>query len=354
MTAAEEVLAVVQQRLQRERRAAGARRAAWGSVIVALLVAVVHLWIRPVSTSGALAAVALPWLLAALQSLATRPGRAECAQWADRHLDSRSGFATLQELSRSHAIAPTAAIAHLEAWLDETARRGLERLRQLPLATSLAKPLAAALVCVSLAVALLQIPTQPLAARHETAPVASMTAAERSEFIARPGVRPPDVASVTRAPDGDDARIDAEARRGGNPTATPPSRQQADSRDDSAMQPGEPPPGARTAAGATTTGREAGDSVDTGGDAGLVAPWQGDLVARLREIAATQTPPAGRAESTETAEYDAVAMSADALPAGTPAAGAAAPPPPATSTLLLGPAEQAYLRAYRADTGARR
>jgi hypothetical protein len=355
VAALEQVLAAVQQRLQRERRAAGARQAAWGSVVVALLAVLVHLWVRPIDMSGMLAAVALPWGLALLQSMATRPRPAECAQWADRHLGGQSGFVTLQELAAARATTPATAFAHLEAWLDDVARRGLARLDDVPLATSLARPLAAALVCASLAVALLQLPAPRPAASRAAPAGPSMAATEPSEAIARPGSRSPEVATASRATDGEDAQREAEPKSSNaSPTAARPSPQQAAARDDAAMQARDPPPGTGAAARAAATGREAGDSADAGGDAALVAPWQGDLVSRLREITSSQPPRAGRAEPTATAEYAATAAIPDALPDDTPPPTAAAEPPPAASSLTLGPAEQAYVRAYWTDTGAKR
>lgn len=355
MSAHEQVLTAVRQRLQRERRVALARQAAWGSAAVALLAVVVHLWVRPLATSWMLAVVALPWLLAALQAMASRPSLAACSEWADRHLGGQSGFVTLQELSARSDTSSPAAIAHLSAWLDGVARSRLARLQELPLATRLARPLAAAIVCVSLAVALLQIPTQPLAAPRVASPVASVTAPDGPESTARPDSPSRDDASASSTPGEENAPLgDERASRNGSPAAAQPSQQQAASGDDSAIQVHVSPPDAAAAARASSTGREAGDSVDAGDDAALTAPWQGELAARLREIASTQTPPAGRADPAETTEYAAATATADVLPDGVAPEAAAAVPPPAAPSLTLGPAEQAYVRAYSADTGAKR
>jgi len=353
VSALEQVLALVQRRLRRERWAVQARRAAWGSAVVALLAVVLHLWVRPVSTGGMLAVIALPWLLAALQSLAIRPDRAQCAQWADLHLGGQSGFVTLHELTDPQTTAPATAITHLEAWLDDVSRSALPRLQGMPIATNLARPLATAIVCALLAAALLQLPAQRLAAPHAVSAAESVAAADRSASAARPDPLSPDGTSVPRAPDEDALRLDTGSESSsGTSTATRPSQQQADSHDDSTKQVREPPSGTHAAAQASATGREAGDSADAGGDAALVAPWQESLVSQLREITAAQPPPAGRAEATEFAEYAATAGIPNMPPGVIPPEAAAADPPPATTTLKLGPAELGYVRAYWADTGA--
>lgn len=351
MAPLQRVLSAVQRRLHRQRLAGYARQAAWGSVVVALLGVLVHAWVRPLEVSALLVAIALPWALAGLQSLATRPTPAECAQWADRYLDGHSGYAALLEISGAQTATPTPAVAHLEAWLEDTADRSLATLDARPLGTDLAKPLLAALVCLALAVTLLQVPTKPLATRDAATPVASTSAAQRAESAARQAARRHDAASATRAVDARDASIGSERQQARpSPTAVVPPESMAAALEQPTLETRERPPGTPSGARDPATGREAGDSVDSGHDPTLVAPWPEHLVARLREISTTREPSAGRADASRSAEFS--ATDAGARPGGVPLAVAAAEPPRATPALRLGPAEQGYLRTYWADTGA--
>jgi len=348
------VLEAVRRRLDRERWARHARQAAWGCVVIALLAVLVHLWVRPLEVEQLLAAIALPWLLAALQSRLTRPTRAECAQWADQHLAGRSGYAALLEFADSPAATRAPAVAHLEAWLDEPARRSLATLDARPLETGLAKPLAAALVCSALAAALLQLPTHPLATPLVGRATGATAIADHRQSAAQPTPRSPRAEPAARA---EDARGKAMTTQQPGariaPTAAAPPPSQAASLERATEEVRDRPPGARSVARDTATGREAGDSADTGDDALLVAPSQESLVARLREISPARAPAAGRADPAQATDYASAGAAAGTSPASIPLAAPAADPPPATARLELGPAEQGYLRAYWADTGAR-
>ncbi|MCM2310283.1 MAG: hypothetical protein NDI84_02670 [Steroidobacteraceae bacterium] len=350
----QQLLASVQRHLLRERLAAAARYAAWGTVLVALVGVLLHLVVRPVSPLGLLAALGLPWLLALLQVITTRARPVECAAWADRHLGGRSAYATCLETAAVSRDKAAPAFAHLDAWIAQAAPTHLAQLAGRPFDANLRKPLSAALVCVALAMALLQLPTRAhppsgesdAAANASKAGATGQPAAERREGSERvastdaPGDR--DANSAPQEPRSDAARTPV--------VATDPA---AVATDDSPAATAETEVPAQAAARVNTTGREAGDNADTGDGTSLTAPWQGPLAARLRQVAGARDREEMRADPSRTADYAASAAVSSEAPAHAALTAAAANPPPAGTTSPLGPAEQAYLRAYFAtDTGA--
>jgi hypothetical protein len=345
------LLAGVQRHLLRDRLAAAARFAAWGTAGVAVLGALLHFVVRPVSPLGLLGALAMPWLVAVLQVITQRTRPVECAAWADRHLGGRSAYSTWLEMNATSRDATAPALAHLEAWLAESTPGRLAQLAAWPFDARLRKPLTAALVCSALALALLQLPARPLASGGESPQVeARPTATATSQ---RP-TAPTESGRTTGAGvgDEDDAGLAAlEQQRRDAPGADANAGDvSAETHDETGSV---PPDSAQSQATArvTATGREAGDSTDPGADTALTTPWQGELAAQLRQISGTRERDALRADATRAADYDessgrSVDTPADAVRA------AAATPPPARPALRLGPAEQAYLRAYFADSGA--
>lgn len=353
MSALQQLLARVQRHLLRERLAAAARYAAWGSAGVAALGVLLHLFVRPVSPLGLLAALGMPWLLALLQVITTRARRVECAAWADRHLGGRSAYSTWLEVSAASRDAAPPAIAHLESWLAESTPGRLAQLDTWPFDAKLRKPLSAALVCSALAVALLQLPARPRASGREAPQAAARPAAiDASQRPAgkpeNAGERPPDAGlGDTR-----NASLAApEQQRRAAPAKDASAGEDAAATDDGTRSNPEGPAQAQATARVTATGREAGDSPDTGTDAALTSPWQGELAARLRQVTGPRERDSLRADATRAADYDEQSgASGIALAQATDIA--AATPPPARPAPRLGPAEQAYLRAYFADPGA--
>lgn len=353
MSPLQQLLARVQRHLVRERLAAAARRAAWGSAGVAALGVLLHFLVRPVGLPGLLAALGLPWLLALLQVFTTRARPAECAAWADRHLEGRSAYSTWLELTATSRDAAVPAIAHLESWLAESTPRRLARLAARPFDARIRKPVAAALVCSALAIALLQLPARPLAGGREAPQAAAHST------VTDAGQRPagesddsvPRSAGTGRgdAPNADRAALEQRQRAASTQDAS--ASEDADATDARTNSTPEDPAGGHATVRTAATGREAGNSPDAGPDVALTAPWQGELTARLRQVTGTRERDALRADATRVADYDGRSIArgttnADALSA------AAATPPPARPTLRLGPAEQAYLRAYFAASGA--
>lgn len=345
------LLAGVQRHLRRERLAAAARFAAWGTAIAAVLGALLHVVVRPVSPPGLLAALATPWLVALLQVITQRARPAECAAWADRHLGGRSAYSTWLEMIATSRDAAAPALAHLEAWLAESTPGRLAQLAAWPFDARLRKPLAAALVCSALALALLQLPARPLASGGESPQVeARSTATGTSQ---RPAV-PTESARATDTGIRDESDTDLVAleqqRRDATAADTNASDAAAETDGDTSSAPRDSAQSQATAR-VTATGREAGDSPDPGADTALTTPWQGELATQLRQISGTRERDALRADATRAADYDQSSGASGDTPADAVRA-AAATPPPARPALRLGPAEQAYLRAYFADSGA--
>ena len=106
--------------------------------------------------------------------------------------------------------------------------------------------------------------------------------------------------------------------------------------------------GSRAASG----GREAGDSADTLEDTGFSPSWQGELARKvLSSTAAADNVPA-RADPSRAADYAAAPSPPDDTSAAARHSPAPAVPPEARPRVRLGPAEQAYVRAYFSGSGA--
>jgi hypothetical protein len=112
---------------------------------------------------------------------------------------------------------------------------------------------------------------------------------------------------------------------------------------------GDLPPDA-TAARAAPGGRDAGAGTDDTADAALSQAWQGEMATTLRTL---EVPPqaSSRTDQSLAADYESAATGGAVTGPGaefTPAAAA----PHARRKPSLGPAEQAYVRAYFAAPGA--
>jgi hypothetical protein len=105
--------------------------------------------------------------------------------------------------------------------------------------------------------------------------------------------------------------------------------------------------GSRAAAG----GREAGDSPDTVEDTGFSASWQGELARKVLSSAATADLVPARADPARAADYVAALRPPDDPSAVVRISPAPAVPPTARPRVRLGPAEQAYVRAYFSGSG---
>jgi hypothetical protein len=274
----------------------------------------------------------------------------ECAAWADRQLAGGCAYETLLEArgsARSHDAAP--ARQRLAQWIDETSPRNLAQLAATPHEARVLRPVAVALVAVLLAAALLLMPTQHHSIVASTSADTS-TPGSRAPSAARddaPGQREePDSHDPARdrssATSSDDAERSEDGRRAPSPGGAPADERETTAAGD--MQ------RAATATRAASGGRDAGAGTDDTSDAPLSQAWQGEMATTLRTLA--MPPPASSsADQSLAAEYESATADRTVTRPGaalTPAAAA----PQSRRKPSLGPAEQAYVRAYFAAPGA--
>jgi hypothetical protein len=344
------LLGAVRRWLRLDALAGAARSAAWLTVVVALVAALLHLLVRPVSVSSVALAVTITWGVALLRALATPIQARQCAAWADRHLAGACAYETFLE-ARGSALSHDAAPARqrLAQWIDEAVPRSMARLAATPHEARVLRPVAVALVAVLLATALLLMPAQDHSIVASTSadtstPGSRAPAAARDDTLgqrAEPGSHDParDRSSATSS---DDAERSEDGRRAPSPGGAP-----ADQRETTAAGDMER---AATATRGAPGGRDAGAGTDDTADATLSQAWQGEMATTLRTLA-VPPPASSHADQSLAADYESAATGGTVTGAGaafTPAAAA----PQSRRKPNLGPAEQAYVRAYFAAPGA--
>ena len=348
--AADGLLGSVRRRLRLQALVNAARSAAWLTVVIALVAVLLHLLVRPVSVVHVALAVAITWGAALLRALVTPIEDRQCAAWADRHLAGGCAYETFLEArgnTLSHDGAP--ARQRLSEWIDARAPSSLARLAAIPHEARLLRPVAVALVAALLATALLLMPAQDRS-------IAAGTSADASTRGPRAKVTARDETREQRAEgDSPDSARDRSSATNTNDEGRHDDGGQAASTDGAPEAAGElaaagdlPPdaPAARAAPG----GRDAGAGTDETTDAALSQAWQGELATTLRTLAA---PPqaASRADQSLAADFESATTDGTVLRPDAAFAPAAAAPQ-ARRKPSLGPAEQAYVRAYFAAPGA--
>jgi hypothetical protein len=274
----------------------------------------------------------------------------ECAAWADRHLAGGCAYETFLESRGSADLAQALpARQRLAQWIDEASPRNLARLAATPHEARVLRPAAVALVAALLATALLLMPTQDhsivasTSADTSTPGPRAQTMArdepreQRAEFDSRDAVR--DRSSATNSDDAD-RRDDGD--RASSPVGTLQDQPERTAAGD--------PERAATSKRAAPGGRDAGAGTDDTADAALSQAWQGEMATTLRTL---EVPPqaSSRTDQSLAADYESAATGGAVTGPGaefTPAAAA----PHARRKPSLGPAEQAYVRAYFAAPGA--
>jgi len=345
----------VRRRLRKQRLARALHVAAWATVAALIASSLVHWFLWPVSLTDVCAVAALPWVMAIGWAISRRSTADECAAWADRHLGGASAYATMLEMAEDrHAGRAEPALERLEQWVNEALPHSLAMLAARPLRTRLAKPLAAALVCTALTTALIQIPARhtPAAAAQSPRGAATPQASAAAVATTARDDRLPDVApEATIAGQPVTPRGAAQAREAlSNPGVT---QQRANAARTAGAAPLAAAPGAvATSSRAGSGGREAGDSSDTSADTGLSESWQGALAEKLLSSTAAVNGEPARADPTRAADYGPAPGPPDASSATALALPAPAVAPEAHATARLGPAEQEYVRAYFAGSGA--
>jgi hypothetical protein len=376
------LLEAVRRRLWWLQLGAAVRRAAWGTAGVALLAALVHAVLRPVSVEALAWTAALLWGASLAWAAGRRPNDAVCALWADRRLGGTSAFTTWLEMEAgTPTAAQAAAVRWLGHWATERVPASLRLLAQQPAPAHLFRPLLSMLACTALATLVLTLPQLAPAPAPPASASAASPGVEPVAALAQASGPAPQVSqieSALRAAKADaDAAADAEAEfgrgEGGRAPAAGPSRADDASptavTEPGAAPPSQTPPGraspagapaAAAAAGATgqtvgaSTGREAGDSPDLRAEVG-VSRAQGGTIPVQRSTSGLHDPASGRrADMDQQAQYD------DELHARAAAAGAegpapaAATPPAASDATRLTRTETSYVQAWMKASGRRR
>jgi hypothetical protein len=340
----------VRRRLRLQRLATALRRATWAAVAILVAMALLQLFVARFDVTVVLAATALPWLVGAGWTASGRITPAECAAWADRHLGGKSAYATLLETVGDQPPRPASpAVEALLQWVDAAVPRSQAMLHALPLRMRLAKPVMTLFVSGALTAILLQLPAPDTAAKWNMPAGAPVAQTEPDAHLATAPRDQP--AAETTEP-----TVAVQSSRGQAREAPPTAelvaaKAGADSVEKELALSTDPATGA-SGSRAASGGREAGDSPDTLDDAGFTPSWQGELARKvLSSTAAADNVPA-RADPSHAADYAAAPSPPDdssAVPLMSPAP---AVPPEARPRVRLGPAEQAYVRAYFSGSGA--
>ena len=347
--AADRVLGDVHRRLQLQRNADAMRRAAWLTFVVTGIAVTLHFLVRPVAPVEVVVAVVAVWSIAVVGARLPTIDRRECAAWADRHLDGACAFETYLERRDGPALPPGVEHQFADS-LEQLSRGAADRLRALPVASNLRRPLALAAVGLLLAVVLLQVPVQVRTAGREGVEprvTAAPPAASASPASPASGGDESPTRARPPAPEPNPATQGAMTRRrsatGGDPAGR--SDEAAVDRESASSN------GGATAKRPGTGGQEAGDTADTAENPSLSEAWTGAMAAQYRALAA---PPeaATRADPTLAATYSQDDASHTKAFAEETAHPAAAVPPPARHASSPGPAERAYVRAYQSLQGA--
>ena len=360
------LLDAVRRRLWWAQLAEGVRRASWASAALMLLAVAIHLTIHPVNFEALLVTAALLWTCLLAWAALLRPADADCALWADRHLNGASAYSTLLELrSSSHFTSSAQAAQWLERWAVARVPEGLRLLAQQRDAMRLWRPSLSMLVCAALAGFILTLSDvrvgatkSPGVATPTTLSEASAKNMERaapSELVSEiaAALRSRDVAEMAQRPGsgGTTAGESAgEHATSAAPTSEPRSTARERDTPDSSDAGQGPTVGAASAGSTTRTsggssGREAGDSPGDRGNAGASSVPRSTMSTRQREMS---TPPQGtnrQADMDELASFDEEAKRerATARPARAPLP---ATPPPAIETTRLSPTQAAYVQAW--------
>jgi len=341
----------VRRRLLLLRLATALRSATWAAAAILAALTLVHLFVARLDVTTVFAAAALPWLVAAGWIASQRIPPEQCAAWADRHLEGKSAYATLLETVGDQPATPASpAVERLLLWLEVAAPRSEAMLQARPLQMRLAKPVMAMCVSAALAAILLQIPTQDTASRLSTSAAPSMSQAELAAGVTTEPGKPPATGGTAataaargnrgparEAPTGAELAAATNAGEDSGQKALP-----------SSTAPATGASGSRAASG----GREAGDSADTLEDTGFSTAWQGELARQLLTAAAPADSAPTRADPARAGDYAAAPGPLDDPSAMARIVAAPAVSPEARPRVPVGPAEQAYIRAYFSGSGA--
>lgn len=358
------LLGQVRRRLRIQRLMRGLRTALRATAIVCVAAVPVHLWLHSLPVTAIVVALLIAWLVILAASARHPPTLADCADWADRHLDGASAYATAIEAAR--VPKPEESLEAL-AWLENGMRGRVEHSRRLlgslETGSRLGRPALVATVCLALALAVLQLPGRVGAGPSGAAgtPAAgengegARLGPERGEAALAKAMRE---AQQDEARDGPLRMAGREEDRAGarrvpgdpDPTAGLPATPQDDgpgAERSSAADRERPDGQAHAGEGA---GREAGGSPDRRSPAGSQDELAAGIEAIRRELSLDGGPEGRRADASAQASFTSGTTPAATGPAIAPAP---ARPPRATDRIGRGPADAAYVAAYFEARGSR-
>ena len=140
----------MRRHLWRQRAGDAVRVALWSTAALLLAAVALHLATRRVPAQPVWGLAALLWLLMLGRAALRMPSPAECALWADRHLQGQSAFSTW--LEARNAARSDAAGRRLTAWASAQAVQSRRLLAQRQVSMHLVRPLLVMLVSAALAV----------------------------------------------------------------------------------------------------------------------------------------------------------------------------------------------------------
>jgi hypothetical protein len=362
----------VRRRLWQGQFVAAARRALWGSAVLMLLAAVVHMAARRVHVDAVLSALVALWAMTLAWAGLRRPSDLVCALWADRHLGGASAFSTLLEMREGKAVSNDQAMRWLERWTEAKVPHSLLLLGGRHESARLSKPLLAMLVCTALATIVLTLPgTVPSAPQEPASP--SATAADRLLPDAERPASADLVGALASALRSADSRRASDRRDDSLAPAATPGRSDAGT-ESRVAQTGTAPQGELAASGAPASGaaseaaptagakpttsagsgRDAGDSRDERADTGVSRVPQSTMQAQRRESSGRRPSPERHADPDQLATFDEEPPMHRMTTAREVPNPAAATPPPATDAAPLTPTKAAYVYAWMKASRQRR
>jgi hypothetical protein len=313
-----------------------------------------------------------------------RPGEAESALFADRHLGGESAYSTwLEARADAGLVHDTPALRRLAQWTAAAVPRSRSELEALHLPLRLARPLAAAAICTVVAALVTALP----AAHHGAELEPSRQAREPSQ-TAEPLPLDDDALarelaaelSTTRSSQdglGDPARGSMQATRDGEAATSAAAGGEShevqaqvpsdDARPTTGSEASVAVAGVELSAAASRTtdetgdattartpgsGREAGTTRDASAGTAVSRALQGALAVQRREVIGPVEDSARQADMEQAGLYDGDASASGA--AAAPSAAAAARPPTARRAVALTPAEAAFAAAWAETARAAR
>jgi hypothetical protein len=358
------LLRAVRRRLWRERFAASARWASWGSAGLMVVALALHLAARPVRVDEMLLGVAALWAALLAWAGSRPPSEAACALWADRHLGGASAYSTLLEVRDGARTSPSIEpVRWLEQWAEANVPQARHRLAARRDSTRLLRPLL--LMGATTALATLVLALTGLGARLAPDAVPAMSdAADRasrnpvplasSESARELGRALQSAGPHDRAERGNMGKAPAGGAGKGNDRSGAPGRDgsRAPAPGErvavSGSRPGVATDGTqsdlRTAAPGAGSGRDAGESADPSDPAVTRRP-DGTMPALPRESIALRKTNEEQADMANAATFDEAFATPPPRGRQTDPVPAAAPPPAAMAARLT-PAAAAYVHAW--------